>query len=88
MKCDEKVQFLTVASAWSAADRLNDNLALMFSPVSVCWCHRHDSLHIGHISRSQRSRFAGTWKGSHQRQQLRREIDLFEAADRCLEHLL
>ena len=88
MKCDEKVQFQTVASAWSAADRLNDRLTLMFSPVSAYWCPRHDSLHIGHIKRRQKGRFAEIWNGSYQRQKLRREIDIFEVADRCLEHLL
>jgi hypothetical protein len=88
MKCDEKIQFQSINTAWSAADRLNDRLTLMFSPVSVYWCPSHDSMHIGHIKRSQRSRFAGIWKGSHQRQQLRHEIDIFEAADRCLDYLL
>ena len=88
MKCDEKVRFQTVTSAWSAADRLNDRLTLMFSPVSVYWCPRHDSLHIGHIKRSEKGQFAGVWEGSNQRQQLRREIGIFEAANLCLDHLL
>ena len=87
LRCDTKVQFKTIKSAWSAADRLNDNLTLMFSPVCVYWCSRHGALHIGHIKRSQKSRFAGIWAGSHYRQQLRREIEVFDAAKKCLEYL-
>ena len=70
-----------------AADQLNERLTLMFSPVSAYWCPRHEALHIGHIKRSQRRKFAGIWEGSHLRQQIRHEIEVLGAANQCLDYL-